>query len=108
VRLRFHLDEHVAGLIAIGLRRRNIDVTTSLEASLIGASDVEQLAFACATERVMVTQDVDYLRLDAQGANHAGIAYARQNYFPKQILQRIVLLYDALLAEDMIGKVEYL
>jgi predicted nuclease of predicted toxin-antitoxin system len=109
VQIRFHLDEHVAGLIAIGLRRRNIDVTTTVQAGLIGASDSEQLAFAYATARVMITQDVDYLRLDAQGASHAGIAYARQNYYSaRRLLHRVVLLYNTVTAEDMSGKVEYL
>jgi hypothetical protein len=38
--LRFHLDEHVAGAIAAGLRRRGIDVTTAADAGLLGAEDV--------------------------------------------------------------------
>jgi hypothetical protein len=37
--IRFHLDENVDLAIASGLRRRGIDVTTSKEAGLIGASD---------------------------------------------------------------------
>jgi len=107
--IRFHLDEHVAGLIAIGLRRRNIDVTTSLEVGLIGASDAEQLAFAHRTQRVIITQDVDFLKLNAADMAHAGIAYARQSsYSASQFLQRIVRLYDSLTAEDMSGQVEYL
>jgi hypothetical protein len=33
-RIRFHLDEQVKSLIARGLRRRDIDVTTTVEAGL--------------------------------------------------------------------------
>ncbi len=29
--IQFHLDEHIAAAIAVGLRARNIDVTTSAE-----------------------------------------------------------------------------
>jgi predicted nuclease of predicted toxin-antitoxin system len=95
-------------LVAIGLRRRNIEVTTSLEAGLIGAPDSEQLAFAFRTGRVIITRDADYLRLDAQGTNHNGIVYARQSTCSaREILQRAILLHDSLTAEDMIGRMEY-
>ena len=33
--IRFHLDEHVDGAVAVGLRRRNIDVTTTAQAGLL-------------------------------------------------------------------------
>jgi len=45
-RIKFHLDENVSSAIADGLRRRGIDVTTTAEVGLIGASDETQLAFA--------------------------------------------------------------
>jgi hypothetical protein len=39
--VRFHLDEHVPPAIAEGLRRRRIDVTTTADAGLRGADDVD-------------------------------------------------------------------
>ncbi len=42
-KIKFHLDENVNNAIVQGLRRRGIDVTTTPEQSLIGASDEEQL-----------------------------------------------------------------
>ena len=45
-RIKFHLDENVSNAIALGLHRRGIDVTTTAEVKLIGASDQEQIAFA--------------------------------------------------------------
>ncbi len=45
-KLKFHLDESVSNAIAKGLRIRGIDITTSPEEGLIGASDKEQLAYA--------------------------------------------------------------
>ena len=56
-RIKFHLDENVSNAIAEGLRRRGIDVTTTPEMSLIGASDEEQVAFAVREQRVIFTQD---------------------------------------------------
>ena len=38
-KIQFHLDKKVRNAIAQGLRRKNIDVTTIPEESLIGASD---------------------------------------------------------------------
>ena len=43
--IRFHLDECCDPAIASGLRRRNVDVTTSQEAGLIEANDEEQAAY---------------------------------------------------------------
>ncbi|MGA7937936.1 MAG: hypothetical protein WCA35_30585 [Kovacikia sp.] len=44
-RIRFHLDEQVKSVIARELRRRNIDVTTTVEAGLRTQSDEVQLDF---------------------------------------------------------------
>jgi hypothetical protein len=44
----------------------------------MGATDEEQAAHALAEGRVIVTQDQDFLRINAAGIAHAGIAYSRQ------------------------------
>ena len=75
VKIRFHLDENVSGAVAQGLRNKNIDVTTTDEANLIGVSDVEQLTYALSQNRVIFTRDADFLRLHKQGFQHAGIIY---------------------------------
>ena len=56
--MRFHLDEHLPHAIAEGLRRRGIDVTTTVEAGLRGASDDVHLAYALEQRRVIVTIDI--------------------------------------------------
>jgi predicted nuclease of predicted toxin-antitoxin system len=72
--LRFHLDENVDPAIAHGLRRRGIDVTTTLEVDLIRASDEKQLEYAIPEVRVIVTHDADFLRIAERGDDHPGIA----------------------------------
>ena len=67
-----HLDENVNGAIANGLRRRSIDVTTTPEQGMIGASDEEHLRFAYTQGRVIFTQDRDFLTLHYAGQPHAG------------------------------------
>ena len=59
----FHLDESVAGAIAVGLSQRGIDVTMPNEVGLLSASDEAQLRFTTAQQRVLVTHDNDFLRL---------------------------------------------
>jgi predicted nuclease of predicted toxin-antitoxin system len=61
--IRFHLDEHVAHAVADGLRRLGADVTTTIDAGLIGAADARQLAYAIDENRVLVTEDRDFLSL---------------------------------------------
>ena len=107
--IRFHLDEHISSQVAAGLRRRNIDVTTTADAGLIGATDVTQIEFAASSGRVLVTQDDDFLRLHAKGVAHSGIAYCQQQSMSAgEMLRRLILIHDLLTPEDMSGVVEFL
>lgn len=54
-RIRFHLDENVDPVVALGLRRYGVDVTTTNEAGLRAQSDETQLAFIQETDRVLFT-----------------------------------------------------
>jgi hypothetical protein len=46
-----YADEDIANLVATLLRARGIDVLTTLDASMTGRSDAEQLAYAAAVEK---------------------------------------------------------
>lgn len=76
--MRFHLDEHVASAVAEGLRRRGVDVSTTAEVGLLHAADKQHVAHALEEDRVIFTQDVDFLRIAATGQPHAGIVYCPQ------------------------------
>ncbi|MFB2982775.1 DUF5615 family PIN-like protein [Microseira sp. BLCC-F43] len=107
--IRFHMDENVNGAIADGLRRRGIDVTTTPEEGLIGASDEEHVAFALSQNRVIFTQDDDFLRLDRAGVEHAGITYCKQNSRSiGDILRTLILIWEVLEPEDMRDRIEFL
>jgi predicted nuclease of predicted toxin-antitoxin system len=109
VRIRFHLDEHIAASVGAGLRRRLIEVTTTSDAGLTGAMDKEQLEFARSSGRVMVTQDADFLRLHAEGIAHVGIAYCgQQSMSTQEMLRRLILIHDLLIPEEMNNRVEFL
>ena len=68
-KIKFHLDENVRSAVAQGLCRREIDVTTTPEQSLIGISDKKQLEFARSKGRVIFTQDTDFLRINQLNSN---------------------------------------
>lgn len=108
-RIKFHLDENVSNAVAEGLRRRGISVTTTPEENLIGASDEEQLAFALSQERVMFTQDDDFLRLHQSNTAHAGITYCHQGSRSiGEIVKTLALIWEWVDPEDMVGQVEFI
>ena len=75
-RIRLYTDEHMPRAVVRGLRERGVDTLTVSEAGMLGASDQVHLSFARREGRVLLTQDDDFLRLHASGAEHAGIVYA--------------------------------
>jgi predicted nuclease of predicted toxin-antitoxin system len=107
--IRFYLDESVHSAVAEGLRHREIDILTTPEAGNMGTTDEEQLAFATAESRVLVSQDSDFLVLHSQGIQHSGIVYYKaQTRSIKQILRGLVMLYEVSEGETMMNHVEYL
>ena len=107
-RIRFYTDEQVARAVVRGLRRRGVDVLTVPEAGTLGASDAEQLQQARDEERVIFTQDDDFLRLAAEGTNHPGIVYASQELGVGEIIRGLMVIHGVLEADEMAGRVEYL
>jgi hypothetical protein len=108
-KIKFHLDENITLAIGNGLRRRGIDVTTTPEEGMIGQSDEQQLAFSLSQERVIFTQDTDFLRLHHGGLSHGGIVYCPQTSKSiGGILQGLVLIWEVLNAEEMNHHLEYL
>ena len=65
--IRFYADQHYPAAVAAGLRRRGIDILTAQEAGQCGAADPDQLAFASADGRVVLTFDSDFVALHQSG-----------------------------------------
>ncbi len=107
--IRFHLDEHVHHGIARALAERGIDVTTTTDTGLLGADDGDQLAFAHASGRVIITNDADFLRLAQQGIAHHGVVYyAPGTRTVGEVVRYLCLMHDCLEPDEMVGRVEYL
>ena len=107
-KIRFYLDENVGNAVARGLKKQGIDVITTGEAGRLSTPDEEQIAFATADERVVFTQDKDFLIMHSAGQEHAGIAYARLGISVGDAIRGLVLIHELLEPEEMRNKVEYL
>ena len=107
-KIRFYTDEHVAKAVIRGLRQRGVDVLTTPQADTLHATDEAHLKFALDEQRVIFTQDDDFLKLAATGKPHAGIIYAPQHTPISQIIQGLMLVYQVLEAEEMMDNIEYL
>lgn len=107
-KVKFYVDEHVSRAVARGLRQRGVDVLRVPEAGMMEATDEEHLARARAEGRVIFTQDADFLRHHAAGSEHAGIVYAPQGTPISEMIRGLMLIYQVLDAEDMVGHLEFL
>jgi len=91
--IRFFMDQHFPAPASQGLRRHGVDVLTAQEAGRCGLLDPEQLAFATAEERVLVSFDPDFLALHQSGVSHAGIAWCpEQKNSVGQLIQALLLV----------------
>jgi hypothetical protein len=112
---RLYLDEDaLRRSIVFGLRARNVDVLTALEAEMINRDDQEHLAAASASGRVVYTFNVaDYCILHQswilQKRAHAGIIVAPQQRYPVgEELRRLMRIIGRVSAEKMRNRIEFL
>lgn len=107
--VRYYFDQNMTAAVAVGLRVRGIEVLTAQDAGRCGLSDPDQLAFATAAGRVLVTFDPDYLSLHATGAAHTGIVWTpSEKHSIGQLISELELLHGVYTADDMINRLEYL
>lgn len=109
--LKFHLDESVPSFtsLAKALRKRRLDVTTVHDVNLYAASDIDHLVYCRLHQRVIYTNDEDYLSLIKHEPNHSGVLYCIQDkYSMGEIIDRIVMFWEVYEQEEFIGRVEFL
>lgn len=107
-KIKFYTDEHVSKAVIMGLRRRGVDVLTVPDADLMGAPDEAHLRKAREEGRVIFTQDDDFLKLAAEGMKNSGIVYATQATPIGEIIYGLMLIFQVLEAEEMVGHIEFL
>ncbi len=106
--IKFQTDEHIPSAVITGLQRRNIDILSTPQARLLGSSDEAQLAFATQLQRVMVTQDDDFLTIHAQGIKHTGIVFVQPGRSIGYMVRGLYFIYQMMTAKAMHNHVEFL
>jgi uncharacterized protein with PIN domain len=118
--LRFYFDTNVAKAAADQLRVRGVDVIRCEEVGMAAAKDIEHLQYATDNQRVLVSHDQDFLRLDqswkATGKRHAGIFFLQQSLQGDVgfVLKALIEYADfveagaATLEADIIDQVQYI
>ena len=81
--LRGFADEHVVFAIVQALRSRGMDVVTVQERGQEGTDDADLLAEALREQRVMLTNDTDFLALAARCASR-GETFAPIFFWPQK------------------------
>ena len=107
--IRIHLDENVDPAVAVGLKRRGVDVTTTSEIGLGGSTDEEQIEFCIRDNRAIFTTDQDFLKLHFDRPDHRGIVFAHQQRTSiGEAIRGLMLIWELLEPDEMAGRLEYL
>ncbi len=107
--IRLYFDEGVQVSIAEQMRRLGIDAVTVRDLRLLGETDIQHLRRATEMGRVLCTYDTDFLRLHAQGHEHAGIIFGIQNQASVgDWVRALELICQVMTAADMVNHIEYL
>jgi len=109
---RLYLDEDVDVLVADLVRSQGFAVTTAHDEDMLGASDLEQLAFAAERERILVTHNRrDFERLAVRyfegSQTHWGIVCAVRRP-PHDLATRLVHLVNEHMASELKNQVMYI
>ena len=106
--VRFQLDEHLTHAIARSVRRWGIDIATAGDAGTVGMPDDRLLAHCRTEERVLITNDTDFLALHDRGASHAGIVFWKQGSFTiGEVVDFLALIAGIYDPSDMTDRVEF-
>ena len=115
MRAALYLDDDSGDLdILKAAGRRAWDITRAEDSGMSGKPDIEHLAYATSSSRVMVSGNLrDFAELHEQllgrGDHHAGILLVhQQRWSVGEILRRLERLLDRRSAEEMVDRLEWL
>jgi hypothetical protein len=107
--LKFYFDESVELAVSEQLAASGFDVVSAHSLDKLGDKDETRLARATAMGRVLCRYDMDFLRLAAEGANHAGLIFAQQQKASiGGWVREIRAIHARLKVEDIVGQVIFL
>lgn len=111
--LSLYFDHHIDAAIAIGLRRRGVDVLTAFEDGTARYSDDVLLQRATELGRVLVTQDKGFhflaQRRRSTRRDFAGILFAIQGRVTVgDAIEYLELFVHVMSADEMLNRLEYI
>jgi predicted nuclease of predicted toxin-antitoxin system len=107
--IRLYFDENVQVAVAEQMQARGIDAVTARDLNLLGENDANHLQLAASMGRTICTHDYDFLRLHAEGVQHAGIIIAPQSTTTVgDWVRALELICSLMTADEMENHVEYL
>ncbi len=107
--IRLYLDENLSPKIGEQLKLRGIDAISVRDLGILGASDESHLERATRLDRVLVTSDVDFLRLAADGTKHSGIVFGiQEDHSMGDWVKKLELICFVYSPVEMENHVEYL
>jgi hypothetical protein len=112
VSVGLYMDVHVPRVITLGLRSRGVDVLTAQEDNAAEYSDPDLLDRAMSLERLLFTQDKDFLIIAAQRQNDGvlfgGIVFAPQNSSIGRLIHDLELIGILGAPEEFANRLEFL
>lgn len=104
--LRLYMDHNVILAITAGCRSRGLDLLTALEDGMAQQPDEAILARATFLDRVVFTQDADFLRITGEwlsrGERFAGVIFGHQQRLSiGEAIENLVLIVDVLAPDEM-------
>jgi hypothetical protein len=107
--VRLYLDENLSPRIAEQLQRRGVDAVSVRDLERLGDEDANHLRRASQMGRVLVTTDVDFLRLAAAEFQHDGIIFGiQEEHTIGDWVRKLELMCFVFEPDDMKNHVEYL
>jgi len=94
--MKFLADENIDLLAVKTLKRLGVDIVSIHDVDMKGYGDEEILSYATESERALITQDSDFLRLHAKNIENAGIVFLTKPLDTGELvkeIQKIVMLF---------------
>lgn len=108
-RIGFYLDDGIDPTVAKTLRHYGIRVLSPSDSELRDRADLEQLLLACQKQLAIVTPDPALVRLARDQPSHFGLIYCDPcEPTPSKLIRRLILIYEVMSIDELMGKIEVL
>jgi hypothetical protein len=110
--IHLYFDEDVSADIVDNLRTRGFDVVSARDVEMLQKDDEEQMQYAAAQHRAIVTHnrvhfESQHRKFLEAGTNHYGIIIAKRRQKDTEVVIKLLALLDKVTAEEMENQLRY-